>query len=202
MGPRLSTPLVPMTHLYQSVFDRSIKHLYDSRPMSGGLPIQINPLDLAHSRTQLEGRFRLAEMSRLAGYSPSESAEVRVRLMCEPADGPTLVKLVGEIIIEVQLQCERCLGTLSLPLNLAPEIYFASSGRSIEELDERDIIAVEGPIDLRNLVEEEILLALPMMPMHQPDQCEASELLKRNDNENQQTDNPFAKLAKLKEKNR
>lgn len=205
MGQTLSTPGEIHVYTVKTVFDRSIKHLYDSRPMSGGLPIQIDPLDLARSRIRLRGSYPLSAMPRLAEYSPSDQALIRIDLHFRP-EGDATARLSGEITTELKLRCERCLGPLTLPLNIKPIIFFeksAAGSRGKQSTDEeqsdlRDIIALEGPVDLKDLVEDEILLAIPMIPKHDSEQCNAGRLLQQKNDVIQRATSPFSKLAELK----
>ena len=205
MGQTLSTPGENHVYTVKTVFDRSIKHLYDSRPMSGGLPIQIDPLDLAKNQIHLRDAYGISEMPRLAEYSPSDQALIQVDLHFRP-EGDTGAKLSGEITTELKLRCERCLGSLMLPLTIRPVIFFEASAvdssdkQSVgeEESDLRDIIALDGPVDLKDLVEEEILLAIPMIPKHDSEECNAGKLLQQKNDVTQRATNPFSKLAELK----
>jgi uncharacterized protein len=166
--------------------------------MSGGLPIQIDPLDLAKNQVRLEGQYSTAKLPRLAEYSPSKDANVHVRLgFSQETDA--LIKVSGNIDLKLRLTCERCLQPFDLDISLEPQFYFDVSGVEPEEQDERDIIQVKGPVDLKSLVEDEILLALPMIPMHETGQCAAGGKEYQEEEDKQQTDvnHPFAQLAEL-----
>ena len=74
-----------------------------------------------------------------------------------------------------QLLCQRCLEGFKLAVAGRSEIEFsigpdaagfaaADSQREIYEMD-------EGRVSLRELAEEELLLALPIVPMHAPQNC-------------------------------
>jgi hypothetical protein len=139
MGLLLSTAAIKNTFYFSTFFDRSINHLYDSRPMSGALPIVIDPLDLAKSGSRLVGQFRLSEMPRLRPFSPSDSAVAEVDLGFAQSD-PDVARLTGHIKVSLQLTCQRCLQPMVLSLDLEPEIYFDGSGTAADELDNRDLI--------------------------------------------------------------
>lgn len=165
--------------------------------MSGGLPIQIDPLDLAKNQVQLEGQYAMAKLPRLAEYSPSKDAHVHVKLGFRQETG-ALIKVTGKIDSKLRLVCERCLQPFELDISLEPLFYFDVSGAEPDEQEGRDIIQVNGPVDLKSLVEDEVLLALPMIPMHAPDQCAAGaryqeEASKQGSGES----HPFAQLAEL-----
>ena len=166
--------------------------------MSGGLPIQIDPLDLAKNQVQLEGQYLTVNLPRLAEFSPSKDAMVHVKLgFIQETDA--LVKVTGSIDSRLRLVCERCLQPFEYEISLEPQLYFDVSGVEPDDQDERDIIQVEGPVDLKSLVEDEVLLALPMIPMHAPDQCKAGGNRHRETTEEKPAgeDHPFAQLAEL-----
>ncbi len=58
-----------------------------------------------------------------------------------------------------------------------------------------DSLVVDGPILLSNIVEDELLLAMPMVPMHDIDECLAGKYRHR-----QEKPNPFSVLGELKHK--
>jgi len=166
--------------------------------MSGGLSIQIDPLDLAKNQVQLEGQYATAKLPRLAEYSPSKDANVHVKLGFY-LESDALIKVTGNIDSRLRLVCERCLQPFELDISLRPLFYFDVSGAEPDDQDERDIIQVNGPVDLKSLVEDEVLLALPMIPMHEPDQCAAGSNDYGIDAGEQPPDenHPFARLAEL-----
>jgi len=93
------------------------------------------------------------------------------------------------------LRCQRCLETLIVPLRVASRLLLVPSGRQWpdEELAQDDYDAVEADKEMALLpmIEEEVLLALPIAPMH--DSCETPAAT--ND---EQASSPFAALAKLR----
>ena len=58
----------------------------------------------------------------------------------------------------------------------------------------------EDPLDLRSLIEEELLLALPIVPAHHPEECQQPAGLDEPEpGEDEVTrSNPFSVLAQLK----
>ena len=109
----------------------------------------------------------------------------------------------GSIIADLNIRCERCLQPFRLTLELSPNIYLRDTrGQEIAvtEDEERDLVDFNGPVVLRDLVEEEIILNLPMMPMHDREQCSASRYMENTDLSEKKADNPFAQLANLKKK--
>jgi len=72
----------------------------------------------------------------------------------------------------VWLTCQRCLQPFTVPLHIDQRIRFVRGEAEAEALDgeiEDDVLALSKSLDLRVLVEDELLLALPIVPRH--DSC-------------------------------
>ena len=90
------------------------------------------------------------------------------------------------------LECQRCLGPLTFPLALRSEFLLAESERDIEAADDDiDRVLAGKAMDVCQLIEDEVLLALPMAPKHE--QCDG-----RRDGAQADRASPFAALARLK----
>lgn len=101
----------------------------------------------------------------------------------------------------VWLTCQRCLAPLRLPLEADSPIRFVRGEAEAEALDaesEFDVLALVPSIDLRQLVEDELLLALPLVPRH--DQCPAPLTAAQSDVAQplRNTESPFSVLADLR----
>lgn len=96
------------------------------------------------------------------------------------------------------LTCQRCLRPLQLLLQLQRWIRFVAGEQQAEALDadsDDDVLALEPALDLRALVEDELLLACPIVPRH--DDCRPP-AHRAGDPGEAGHDNPFAALAALK----
>jgi uncharacterized protein len=122
--------------------------------------------------------------------------EYRVTGFITPKGEPAL-RL--EVSGEVSLRCQRCMERLSFPLTLRREIVLAADVDGFEQpADEEefvDTIPAMDRVDLRELVEEEILLALPMAPRHPAGECRLRPVEQVGA---QGSASPFAVLARLK----
>jgi uncharacterized protein len=68
----------------------------------------------------------------------------------------------------LRLACQRCLGALAFPVELSVELELAMSEREIAAAeDEVDRVLATRAMDVAALVEDEILLVLPMAPVHE-----------------------------------
>lgn len=101
--------------------------------------------------------------------------------------------------------CQRCLSPFWQPVALERWFRFVADEATAEAQDEdseEDVLAFVPRFDLQSLVEDELLLALPLVPMHEPDcpepvQLTAGDLPEAAEPKKQ---NPFAALATLKTK--
>jgi uncharacterized protein len=136
---------------------------------------------LARAAGRVEGAWPLADLTRLGGDlfgecdgPPAAAGEVRFsaagRLQQVRAGEPqTWLELQARA--DVRLVCQRCLGPLAHALEVQRAVRFVRDEQEAERLDEDsedDVLALPtGRIDLRSLVEDELILALPLVPRHE-----------------------------------
>lgn len=103
----------------------------------------------------------------------------------------------------VWLTCQRCLQPFQVPIEFERRLRFVRGEAEAEALDaesEHDVLALSRSLDLRELVEDEVLLALPLVPRHdacpQPLPMSAGEL--PADDADDAPAHPFAALQALK----
>jgi uncharacterized protein len=110
-------------------------------------------------------------------------------------DGDGKCWLVLEVSGTLGLVCQRCLKRLAFPVEIRTRLLLVPPGQAWpdEELAEDgfDAVAAEKEMVLLSLIEEEVLLALPIAPMHET--C-ATPVPVADEHE----PSPFAVLAKLK----
>lgn len=69
----------------------------------------------------------------------------------------------------VPLSCQRCLGPVITPLEVDRWFRFVADEATAETEDddsEEDVLALEPRPDLLDLLEDELLMAVPLVPMH------------------------------------
>ncbi|MDO9597509.1 MAG: YceD family protein [Azoarcus sp.] len=128
----------------------------------------------AAEQRSLSGRVEVAAMQRLADQlaDTAGAVEYRIEGSREPESGPRLLlKIDGRLM----LRCQRCLSGLGWDLTVSTLLQPVRAGQEIpdDELedDEVDAIEVGDDLDVLGLIEDEILLALPIAPRH--DECES-----------------------------
>ena len=73
----------------------------------------------------------------------------------------------------MRLKCQRCLGDVDFPLLLDAHLEFAASEAEILAADDDvDRVVAGRDMNVAALVEEEVILALPMVPKHE--RCQAA----------------------------
>ena len=155
------------------------------------------------------GEWPLDSLPRLFASQPAEGrtdgdAAVRWELAGAraelPGTGRRLPTLRIQARAKVVLECQRCLQPMPLDLDVGRSIFFVEGEDAAAALDaesDDDVLALEPATDVRTLVEDELLLALPLIPRH--DVC-PEPLLAPPDElpEAVSAEHPFAALAALK----
>lgn len=139
------------------------------------LPVTIDPFKSAQRRLECEGYFLLSEFQRLRSETQGLSERVDVKVGFE-VDEQGLIVISGQGSTTVTLACQRCSEDFEQGLN----IDFTFSPVKNEEAEAAlpsyyDAINLDanGEINLRELVEDELLLAIPLIPRHKTDECQA-----------------------------
>ncbi|EKE72214.1 23S rRNA accumulation protein YceD [Gallaecimonas xiamenensis] len=168
------------------------------------LPLTLDPVKAAQRRDDYDGMVPVTELTRLMELSEARQGEVDVQLHCG-VDAQGLVFTSGKAAVELELVCQRCNG----PLSFLAEVDFAYTPvfakTVIEELPEAyEPVDLDenGEIDVRKLIEDELILALPLVAMHAQDQCavSSSEMSFGKIEPADERPNPFAVLEQLKKK--
>jgi len=134
-------------------------------------PAAIDGLAFARGATVLGGQLGLESLPRLA-QSGCSGAIVDFVLEGEINErGKPGLRLAVDG--SVRLECQRCLDDLDLPLHLEAQLEFAASDAEIAAADDAIERVVAGrEMSVAALVEDEVLLALPMVPKHE--RCNAA----------------------------
>lgn len=181
---------------------------YNPRPMTkqGSLPLQIDPFRLAETGRSFSGKLSLRHMHRLKTSLLSDSGEVELALDFGIDETGTKF-LRGHVAVDLELECQRCLEAMTLSIDKEMLVAFVRSNVEAEQLPEDydPFVVEQTPIALIDVIEDELILSLPQVPMHRREDCPASEILDADIQADKATDeleqkqNPFEVLAKLKD---
>lgn len=174
------------------------------------VPEKLDLAAFARDGANLEGEWPAASLERLADAAAPESpancwpavgwqlhGELR-----EPKGGAAQTWLHVTASARVALTCQRCLKPVHDEVEVDRWIRFVEGEAEAAALDadsDDDVLALPRHLDARELIEDELLLALPLVPRHGacPEPLPVAEL-GDGEAEDIQQPNPFAKLAALK----
>jgi uncharacterized protein len=175
--------------------------------MSSPKPVFLDLQQFADVGKRVSGSIQLTDLPRLAPMLEGEgSAEFELNFA---RDENRRVQINGWIKSELVLQCQRCLGAVVFTADKTIRLVM------VEGLDEAEqlpatvdplLIEEETRIRLDDLLEDELLLAMPQVPRHKDGECAPvaqhiptvePELA---DEDAEESSNSFAQLAELKRK--
>ena len=171
------------------------------------LPDYADPRRLCALGKAYEGVIPLAELPRLAPLLTSTEGEAAFALVFgKDAQQHSTVEV--KISARLALQCQRCLGEMVEYVDTVSRLAVVEGLDEAERLpDDLDPLLVEDDrIALRNLLEDELILAIPTAPAHRAEDCRVDlQTINRADEsapnataEVIRSENPFAALAALK----
>lgn len=146
----------------------------------------------------IEEQCLIASFERLKPALVEAKGSVLVKLKFSKtlADIPILT---GEIKTIFPLQCQRCLGTVDYAIDIKVNLAFITleaHEKSLPEVFESLLLSEEKSFILSELIEEELLLALPLIAKHSHlEDCNSDVVAYLHQQDKQ---NPFAVLKNLK----
>ncbi|MCL2645337.1 MAG: YceD family protein [Betaproteobacteria bacterium] len=149
----------------------------------------------------LEGEVPVACLNRLTDQLAADEGVICWQLSGRP-DVEGIPRLDLAVSGRLALRCQRCLGGLDWDMEIAAALLLVRVGQELPEddleNDEVDVIEVDGSgeFDVLSLVEDEIILALPIAPRH----ADCGMLEAGGTNGDVRDQQPFAVLAGLRDK--
>lgn len=144
-----------------------------------------------------EGSIRLSQLSRLSTLVIPDNAIINVsfeftkNLYQHPS-------IKGHINTCLQQECQRCLEPMSQIMNFDFDLLIDASDEDVKAFQTDTVYSDDGYLSVLEVVEDELILALPLISMHEASDChqhwQADEIPQSEEAKN----NPFAALAALK----
>ncbi|GAB4276836.1 MAG: 23S rRNA accumulation protein YceD [Methylomicrobium sp.] len=163
------------------------------------LPELIDPLSFADKQSRLSGQIPLDHFERLKQLLTDDSGSVSIDLAFGRKGKLAIVE--GHVRATLTLECQNCLNPIDLQVDCRVKLGIVGSMAEADRLPEEfePLMVPKGKIPLKDIVEDEILLAIPSFPKH-AEQCIATQDHADNSGiEKTDTNNPFLILAKLKQ---
>ncbi|VFN06219.1 MAG: uncharacterized protein BECKG1743D_GA0114223_112471 [Candidatus Kentron sp. G] len=172
--------------------------------MLRNLPELIYPLQLARAGRSLCGRVTLARMHRLQPLlARMNTCGAEVALRFGPDDLGHLA-IQGTIQADLNLICQRCLKAVPFRAESEVGLSLISMGDQANHPVEyvtpgfEPLMAVEDEaLALSDIVEDELLLVLPMVPVHPEGTCSISERYLATNSLQDKQENPFSVLGSV-----
>jgi len=143
------------------------------RPSSDGTRGRFDAFRLARERGRLDGTVDAATLPRVADTVLEGPAPIAWRIEgAQDALGrPALVVALDG---DVALECQRCLQAQSWPVHTRTLLVLARDDADLARLDadsDDEVVLADTPLDPAQLVEDELVLALPYAPRHAEGEC-------------------------------
>ncbi len=179
-----------------------MKHDFDAR--------HLNIDTFAQVQGSLQDSLPLARFDRLLeeaqGVAPDTAVHFSAQGVLKPgAAGAEQVWLALSAHVDLPQTCQRCLGPVAVPVSFEREFRFVATEQVAaveDEESEEDVLVTARDFNLLELVEDELLMALPVVPKHEvcPDPVKLQVADPDFVDTVQEKPNPFAVLEQLKRK--
>jgi uncharacterized protein len=171
-------------------------------------PARLDVAAFATAAGELEGRWPLMQFRRLTAAATGDASALGSIVIEWRARGERRSVRGGESQVWLHvaagtglpLECQRCLEPVEVKIEAERSFLFVHGEDTAAQLDadtEDDVLALTRALDLRELIEDELLLALPLVPRH--DACPKPLPVRHDELEAADPPpHPFSALATLK----
>lgn len=171
-------------------------------PKTSVIPHRVDALKSCTQGATYEGIIMPEELPRLSAAVVSIQREVAAKVSFFRDESNYRV-VTGELDALVSVRCERCLSALDYDLHAEMDLAIVTSEAQLENLPkdcEGWLLDENVDADLYEAIEEELLLALPIVSYHDQVDCSAQGEYSTGDFAEPMTEkkNPFAVLGSLK----
>ncbi|MDR2220720.1 MAG: DUF177 domain-containing protein [Methylobacillus sp.] len=137
----------------------------------------IDVLDFARKSGEIRDTIAPFDFSRLRDQLFSPDGKVHYRLTGgRSAEG--FPQLTLHLSGKLDLVCQRCLGPLEFELDHDAVFFLVADENHLpppeDERDDVEYLVANAPLDVVELVEDEVLLSLPLAPAHEDVNCNAA----------------------------
>lgn len=171
-------------------------------------PRRLDVRRFAEEAGELTGQDGLKRYHRLSAETQPGAADRPVTWqargeMLNPRHVHPQVWLHLDAAARLPLVCQRCLAPVDMPLSVHRSFRFVpdeATAAAEDDEAEEDLLALSRSFDLLELVEDELLMELPVAPMHDvcPEPMKMSAADEDFDAAGGERENPFAVLGRLK----
>jgi len=166
--------------------------------MSAALPDRVDVARQVQAQRTFEGSLPLASMQRLRGSLDDTEGEARYSIEFG-RDGLGIAFLALRVEAALPLSCQRALETFAYRVAIDQRLGLIASESEEASLPEgyEPLLVADGQLDLADVIEDELILALPVVPLKPGAPLEWKDA-PAEDEADEQRPNPFAVLGSLK----
>jgi len=125
----------------------------------------VNAKELAGRAAAIERSLELGQLSRVAESGGLKGTRVQARLRFGFFDGRTTVEIALEGV--VVLECQRCLRPCECSLSETEQVVVVATDTDEVAGGYEPFVGDAESLSLTALIEEQVLLALPLVPSHE-----------------------------------
>lgn len=144
-----------------------------------------------------QGVIELRALLRLAGKLESDQGKIMVEFEFTASDYDCPI-LNGRLETSLTVECQRCLKSMDLAMKSEFKLLIDAPGELAHESSLDTIYSDNGAIDIFEVVEEELILGLPLVAMHDDISCDEYGRSQDETPDISVKENPFSVLKKLK----
>jgi uncharacterized protein len=139
------------------------------------LPVQINHRRFVSDNAKLEGIIPLQRFERFIALVEDEAGEVEAQLEFKKARKHRSL-VVGQLRTKVSVICQNCMAPTQFELDAELRVLVVNSEEALAQLHEDDdgLVCEDELISLVDLLEDELILALPMVGKHEEGECQSA----------------------------
>ncbi|HPR43153.1 DUF177 domain-containing protein [Ottowia sp.] len=173
-------------------------------------PRKLDVARLAQARQTLASTELLQHYERLAQECKGPVADLTLKWQATGetrslASGSSHPALHLRAETALPLTCQRCLGEVPTPVAVDRHFVFLpdeDTAAALDDDEEDDLLVLARDFDLHAMIEDEMLLALPLVPMHETCPAPVKTVAQDADFDaaGGERPNPFAALAALKKR--
>ena len=138
-------------------------------------PRHLDVKAFAQAQGHLSGHESLLNYERLAHEAQGLHPDLRVDWQASselrtPPGGSGQIWLHLQVAATVPLHCQRCLTPVDVPLQVDRWFRFVADEATAlaqDDESEEDLLVISRSFDLHELIEDELLMELPMVPLHE-----------------------------------
>ena len=144
-----------------------------------------------------QGQIDVEALPRLGELLASTVATINVQFEFQHSDYDTPM-VSGKMQADLEMECQRCLQAMPISSQVDFKLLVDAPEDIVRESSLDTVYSEDGSIDIFEVVEDELILALPLVAMHESSLCNRHWQAPDHDQDSVVKDNPFSVLKDMK----